>query len=248
MSEGERLQKIIANAGIASRRRAETLIRQGRVTVNGSVVTELGTRADPERDYIKVDGKLVSRSQRKVYILLNKPRRVISSVSDPGGRTKVVDLVDVKEKVYPVGRLDWDTEGIILLTNDGEFARIVGAARESLPKVYEVKVRQSPEERALQRLRAGIRLKDGTALAPCRVVPLKQGNNSWYEVTLTQGKNRQIRQMFESVGHPVLKLRRIRIGFLTGNGIAPGEYRFLSRSEVARILRLGNPSGHNRSV
>jgi 23S rRNA pseudouridine2605 synthase len=243
MAEGERLQKIIAGAGLASRRKAEELILQGRVSVNGRTVTELGTRADPENDHIKVDGKLVHAVRRRIYILLNKPKQVVSTLSDPQGRVKVIDLVKVKERIYPVGRLDYETEGLILLTNDGNFAKIASRAGESLPKHYEVKVRSSPEEDVLKRLRDGIRLKDGTKLARCRIIPVKQGNNSWFEVILTQGRNREIREMFTAVGHPVMKLRRTRIGFLTDKGIAPGEYRFLTETEVARILKSGAGQG-----
>jgi 23S rRNA pseudouridine2605 synthase len=233
----ERLQKIISTAGIASRRKAEQLILEGRVTVNGQIVTELGTKADPERDHIKVDDKLLRRFPEKVYILLNKPRQVVSTVSDPERRTKVTDLVPGKEKVYPVGRLDYNTEGLILLTNDGEFARIVSSAGTHIPKVYHVKVRSTVDEETLSKLRAGMRLRDGTRLAECRVVPLKRANNSWYEVTLTQGKNRQIRKMFEQVGHPVMKIRRTRIGFLTDEGLAPGQHRHLAPKEIARLMR-----------
>ena len=236
MESEERLQKIIAAAGVASRRKAELLIQQGRVTVNGQVVTQLGAKADPKRDHIKVDGKLIRESTRRIYILLNKPREVISSVADPQGRTKVTDLVDVKGKIYPVGRLDYSTEGLILLTNDGEFSRIVTAAGKHMPKVYQVKVRSMPEKHALDRLRNGISLK-GIRLAPCKIVPLKEGTNSWYEVTLIQGKNRQIRDMFEAIGHPVVKLRRVRIGFLTDYGLPVGQYRHLSRGEVERIKK-----------
>jgi 23S rRNA pseudouridine2605 synthase len=243
MAEGERLQKIIAGAGLASRRKAEELILQGRVSINGKKVTELGTRADPENDHIKVDGKLVHAVRRRIYILLNKPKQVVSTLSDPQGRVKVIDLVKVKERIYPVGRLDYETEGLILLTNDGNFAKIASRAGEALPKHYEVKVRSSPEEDVLKRLRDGIRLKDGTKLARCRIIPVKQGNNSWFEVILTQGRNREIREMFTAVGHPVMKLRRTRIGFLTDKGIAPGEYRFLTEAEVARILRSGAGQG-----
>ncbi len=239
MGSEQRLQKIISAAGIASRRKAEDLIRQGRVTVNGQVVRELGSKAVPGRDYIKVDGKLIHAFPEKLYILLNKPRYVVSTVSDPEGRTKVTDLVLAGGKVYPAGRLDFDTEGLILLTNDGDFARIVTSAGEHLPKVYHVKVRAVPDESSLKRLRAGIQLPGGPRLAPCRIRPLKQGNNCWLEVTLTQGKNRQIREMFRAVGNPVMKLRRTRIGFLTGQGLAPGQYRSLTAGEVERILRLG---------
>jgi 23S rRNA pseudouridine2605 synthase len=242
MDREERLQKIIASAGVASRRKAELLIQQGRVTVNGHIVAQLGAKADPQRDHIKVDGKPIHESSRKIYILLNKPKKIISSAADPEGRTKVIDLVNVKEKIYPVGRLDYNTEGLILLTNDGEFSHIVTAAGEHLPKVYEVKIRGAAEESALARLREGIRLKSDVRLARCKTELLKEGSNSWYRVTLTQGKNRQIREMFEAIGHPVLKLRRTRIGFLKDKGLAVGQYRFLTPAEVERILRLRVPS------
>jgi 23S rRNA pseudouridine2605 synthase len=238
MDSEERLQKIIADAGLASRRKAEVLIQEGRVTVNGEVVTRLGVKADLNRDHIKVDGKLIHRPPQKFYILLNKPRQVISSVDDPQRRTKVIDLVDVRGRIYPVGRLDYNTEGLILLTNDGEFAKIAGSAGKHLPKVYRAKVRSKPEEYDLARLREGIRVKNGARLAPCKIRAISEVNNSWYEVTLFQGKNRQIREMFESIGHPVQKLRRIRIGFLTDKGLDVGRYRFLTPEEVQRILRL----------
>jgi 23S rRNA pseudouridine2605 synthase len=239
MEHQERLQKIIAASGFTSRRKAELLILEGRVAVNGKVVTQLGAKADPKRDYIKVDGKLIHRSSEKIYILLNKPKAVISTVSDPEGRVKVTDLVGVRTKIYPVGRLDYNTEGLILLTNDGEFARIVTAAGAHMPKVYQVKVHSTPDLYALARLRRGLRLPSGVQLAPCKIVPFKEGANSWYEVTLLQGKNRQIRDMFEAVGHPVAKLRRIRIGFLTNKGLALGQFRHLGIEEVERILGLG---------
>jgi 23S rRNA pseudouridine2605 synthase len=238
MNPEERLQKIIAAAGLASRRKAELLIQQGRVTVNGQIVTQLGAKANPARDHIKVDGRLIQKSSHKLYILLNKPRQVISSVSDPQGRTKVTDLVDIKQRIYPVGRLDYNTEGLILLTNDGRFSKIIATAGPHMPKVYQVKVRSKPVEPDIARLRKGLRLNSGVQLARCKIVTLKEGTNSWYEVTLTQGKNRQIREMFETIGHPVLKLRRIRIGFLTNQGLAVGQYRYLTAREVERILRL----------
>jgi 23S rRNA pseudouridine2605 synthase len=236
----ERLQKIIAEAGLASRRKAELMIQEGRVTVNGTVVTQLGAKANLSRDHIKVDGKLLhDGAAKKYYILLNKPRQVISSVDDPQRRTRVTDLVNVKARVYPVGRLDYNTEGLILLTNDGVFAKIAGSAGIHLPKVYKVKVHSKPEESTLARLSKGIRLKTGDRLAPCKIRSISEANNSWYEVTLTQGKNRQIREMFETVGHPVHKLRRIRIGFLTDKGLEVGQYRFLTPEEVSRIMQLG---------
>ncbi len=238
MDHRERLQKIIAAAGLASRRKAEDFIQQGRVTVNGQIVTRLGAKADPTHDHIKVDGKRITSSRRKLYVLLNKPRKVISSVTDPQGRVTVTDLVRVKGKIYPVGRLDYNTEGLILLTNDGEFAKIVTAAGTHMPKVYQVKVRSKPEAAELERLRSGIRLAGGARLAGCKIVPISLDANSWYEVTLIQGRNRQIRDMFEAIGHPVMKLRRIRIGFITNHGLAVGKYRFLSPREVERVLKF----------
>jgi pseudouridine synthase len=243
MDHAKRLQKIIASAGLASRRKAEVLIQQGRVTVNGKTVVQLGAKADPSRDHIKVDGKLIREPRRKIYILLNKPKHVICTVADPEGRTKVVDLVDVKERIYPVGRLDYSSEGLILLTNDGEFSRIVTAAGNHMAKVYEVKVRSSPEESDLARLRAGIRLPGGARLAACTIVPIRESAHNWYRVTLTQGRNRQIRDMFEAVGHPVLKLRRTRIGFLSDKGLPVGQYRFLTPGEVERVFRCSASSG-----
>jgi 23S rRNA pseudouridine2605 synthase len=239
MNSEQRLQKIIAASGLASRRKAELLIQQGRVTVNGTVVDRLGAKAVAGRDHIKVDGKTVRPTSRKIYILLNKPKHVISSAADPQGRIKVTDLVDIKERIYPVGRLDYNTEGLILLTNDGAFSKIVTAAGMQIPKVYQVKVKGAPEEPAIAKLRAGIRLKNGIQLARCKIVPIKVDTNSWYEVTLFQGINRQIREMFEAVGHPVLKLRRIRIGFLSDQGLSTGKYRFLTPREISRVLRLG---------
>jgi 23S rRNA pseudouridine2605 synthase len=241
MDGEERLQKIIAAAGVTSRRKAELLIQEGRVTVNGQVVTQLGAKADLSQDSIKVDGKRIRGTPQKIYILLNKPRQVISSVADPEGRTKVTDLVPEKKKIYPVGRLDYNTEGLILLTNDGEFSKIVTTAGKHMPKVYRVKVRSVPRASELAQLREGLRLKTGVKLARCKVEPMKEGANTWCEVTLFEGKNRQIRDMFEAIGHPVLKLRRIRIGFLTDEGLAIGRHRHLSPLEVDRILRLRTP-------
>lgn len=238
MENLERLQKIISTAGIASRRTAEEWIRAGRVTLNGKVVTELGTRADANRDHIKVNGRLIRPAARRVYVLLNKPKGVLTTVSDPEGRMRVTDLVKVKGKLYPVGRLDYNTEGLILLTNDGEFARIVSAAGDALPKVYLAKVRGIPDENSLNRLRAGCRLPGGTRLAPAGIRLLRPENNAWLEVTLTQGMNRQIHRMFESIGHPVAKLRRIRIGFLSAGDLPVGAWRFLAPREVARMLRI----------
>jgi 23S rRNA pseudouridine2605 synthase len=215
---------------------------EGRVTVNGQIVRELGTKADPAHDHIKVDGKLIGRIGPRTYILLNKPRRVISTVADPEGRVKVTDLVPDRDKLYPVGRLDYDTEGLIILTNDGEFTRIVSAAGSLIPKVYHVKIRGILDEASLKRLRSGIRIPDGPRFARSRIRPIREGNNSWYEVVLTQGKNQQIRRMLQAVGHPVLKLRRIAIGFLQDEKLPVGHYRHLTEREVSKFLRLGRLS------
>jgi 23S rRNA pseudouridine2605 synthase len=239
MDTEERLQKIIAAAGIASRRRAELLIEAGRVTVNGQVITTLGAKADVNRDHIKVDGKLIHPLARKVYVLLNKPKGVISTVSDPHGRIKVTDLVKVKEKLFPVGRLDYNTEGIILLTNDGEFSKIITDAGDTFPKVYQVKVCGIPGEAALNRLRAGQRLSDGTKLAPCKIHVMSEDKHAWLEVTLMQGKNREIRKMFDTIHHTVTKLRRTRIGFFSAAGLPVGSFRSLTPREIARVLRPG---------
>ncbi len=247
MQTGERLQKIIAASGLTSRRKAELLIQQGRVTVNGNVVTQLGTRADPQQDSIRVDGKRIRVKNKKLYYLLNKPRQVISSVSDPRGRTKVTDLIRDRGKVYPVGRLDYNTEGLILLTNDGEFSLRVSRAGRHMPKVYRVKVHSKPEEKEIDRLRNGIRLKSGIQLESCRIVPLGGDRNGWFEVTLFEGRNRQIREMFELIGCPVIKLRRIKIGFLTDRGLPLGRYRALTPEEVHRIfMRTETPESGKR--
>jgi 23S rRNA pseudouridine2605 synthase len=236
---GERLQKLIAQAGIASRRAAEQLILEGAVTVNGTVVTELGTKADPAKDHIKVHGKLINTKLRaakeKTYILLNKPKGYLSSAADPEKRPLVVDLVKGFGRLYPVGRLDFNTEGLIILTNDGDFANHVASSRK-IPKVYEVKVKGLPNENAINKLRRGIRLEDGfkTAPATIKVMPSTE-RNGWYEVTLHEGHNQQIRKMFDAVGHSVVKLRRIAIGQVDDKGLAVGSFRKLSKAEVDKL-------------
>jgi pseudouridine synthase len=232
----ERLQKILAHAGISSRRKAEEFITEGRVSVNGKVVRELGTRADAETDVIRVDGKRVRATSRFVYVLLNKPKNVMSTSSDPGDRPTVMDYVArVKERVYPVGRLDFGSEGLLILTNDGDFTKWMTRAGV-VPKVYRVKVAGRPDETLLTKLRRGIYL-DGERLAPCEITAVKEGENPWYEVTLHQGRNQQIRKMFGVSGHPVEKLRRVRIGFLEDRALRSGEWRFLTAQEVDRFKR-----------
>ena len=237
----ERLQKIIATAGIASRRKAEELIQAGVVAVNGKVVTELGTKADPEKDHIKVRGKLINVQQEKVYILLNKPIGYLTSRSDPQKRQLVTDLVgpSYAAKVHPVGRLDLNTEGLILLTNDGEFTNLIAHASHNVPKVYEAKVKGKPSEWQINKISRGVEI-GGVKTAPAKIRLMEETEtNAWYEVTLHEGRNQQIRKMFDSIGHSVVKLRRIAIGFLKDEKVKPGEFRFLREAEVKRFLRLG---------
>ncbi len=238
----QRLQKLIAQAGIASRRHAEELITAGQVTVNGSVVTELGTKADPERDHIKVKGKLINRllqSREKIHVLLNKPKGYLSSVSDPEERPLVTDLLPASlGRVYPVGRLDFNTEGLLLLTNDGEFTNFITSARNRVQKVYEAKVKGVPTEEQVARLRAGVTLEDGTRTASAEIRRVEEtGSNAWFEIMLHEGRNQQIRRMFDAIGHSVVKLRRTRIGFLRDDTLRPGEWRMLAPVEVARLMK-----------
>lgn len=238
----ERLNKLIAQAGIASRRGAEELIAGGEVSVNGEIVTELGTKADPEKDHIKVRGKLINLKLKKrenVYVLLNKPKGYLSSAADPEGRKLVTDLVKGFGKLHPVGRLDFNTEGLIILTNDGDFTNLV-ASSKIVPKVYEVKVKGLPNENAINKLRRGVRLEDGFKTAPAQIRELKHTeNNGWYEVTLFEGHNQQIRKMFDSVGHSVVKLKRIAIGHVKDDRIPVGAYRELDEEEIKEFF---NPS------
>jgi 23S rRNA pseudouridine2605 synthase len=231
----ERLNKLISQAGIASRRAAEELIQNGEVTVNGKVIIELGTKADPEKDHIKVRGKLINPrlgSRENSYTLLNKPKGYLSSVSDPEGRPLVTDLVKGQGKIYPVGRLDFNTEGLIILTNDGDFANFVASSRK-IPKIYEVKVKGIPNENAINKLRKGIRLTDGFKTAPAEIFRLRSTDkNGWFQVTLFEGHNQQIRKMFDAIGHSVVKLRRIAIGHLTDTHLNVGAYRKLTKDEI----------------
>lgn len=236
----ERLQKLIAAAGIASRRHAEELIEAGEVTVNGEVVRELGTKADPARDHIKVRGRLINpllESQEKIYVLLNKPRGYLTALSDPEGRPLVSELVPQSlGRLHPVGRLDFNTEGLLILTNDGELTNYVTSARNHVEKAYEVKVKGVPPEAQIERLRRGVRLEDGARTAPARIVKTGETKtNAWYEVILREGRNQQIRRMFDLVSHSVIKLRRVRIGPVTSEGILIGQWRHLTPTEVKRL-------------
>jgi len=245
-----RLQKLIAQAGIASRRSAEELIRAGEVSVNGKVVKELGTKADPETDHIKVRGKLINQllaHRGNVYVLLNKPKGYLSSMSDPEGRKLVTDLVKGHGRLHPVGRLDYNTEGLIILTNDGEFTQTV-AGSKTIPKVYEVKVKGIPPAAAIRKLERGVRLEDGYKTAPATIKTLKPtAKNGWYEVTLFEGRNQQIRKMFDSIGHSVVKLRRVRIGSVTDEGLAVGRHRKLTNAEVGSLRPTSSAHGARSS-
>ena len=240
----ERVQKILARAGVAARRKSEELVRQGRVTINGEVA-HLGSKADPATDSIKVDGKRVQTSRTHRYLLLNKPRGYLTAVADEAGRPTVIQLVPqpMRKALIPVGRLDYQTEGLLLLTDDGEFAQRISHPRYGCHKTYEVKVKGTPEERQLDRIRRGIVL-DGKRTSPCRVQFLKstaardeEGGNSWFGVELSEGRTRQIREMFFRIGHPVQKLRRIAIGALRDENLPVGALRELTEREVLLLRR-----------
>ncbi len=242
----ERLQKLLSAAGVTSRRKAEQLIVEGRVTVNGKVVTELGSKADIERDHIKVDGKLIHQPSRHVYIALYKPDSVVSTASDPQMRTTVLDLLHgVRERVYPVGRLDYHSDGLILLTNDGEFANAITAAKSHVPKTYLVKVNGTltPEEE--EKFRTGVPLS-GRRTAPASLRMIRRGDNPWYEVKLIEGRNQQIRIMFKHFGRLVEKLRRVRIGNVELGSLEKGEFRYLTPDEVKRLMRLAEKGDETR--
>ena len=240
----ERLQKIIAAAGIASRRKAEELITGGLVSVNGQTVTELGSKADPERDHIRVRGKLLHGAERHVYLLMNKPKGYVTTVHDPEGRPTVVDLLHgISSRVYPVGRLDYASEGLLLLTNDGDLAHGLMKAASHVPKTYLVKVAGNPPAESLARLCEGISIPaergKRVRTAPAKIQIIREAANPWYEVTLIEGRNRQIRRMFEEIGHHVEKIKRVRYGPLELD-VHPGEFRRLAPEEVAKLKSISH--------
>src|SRR5258705_1281450 len=242
----ERLQKIIAAAGIASRRKAEELITSGRVQVNGQTVTELGSKADPEKGHIRVNGNLLHGAQRHVYLLLNKPVGYITTVSDPEKRPTVMSLIrGVGSRVYPVGRLDYASEGLVLMTNDGTLAHKLMKAASHVAKTYVVKVSGKPTEESISKLRGGLSIAtdDGRRVrtSPAKIRLVKEGPNPWYEITLIEGRNRQIRRMFEEVGHHVEKIKRVKYGPLALD-VPPGEFRVLTAKEVDRLRTASGPT------
>jgi 23S rRNA pseudouridine2605 synthase len=232
--EGERLQKILSRAGIASRRAVEDMIRAGRIKVNGRRA-ELGQRIDPSKDQVEIDGSLTPLREDVAHFLLNKPVGIVSTSSDPEGRPTVVDLVETDLKVWPVGRLDIETEGALILTNDGDLTMRLTHPRFSVPKTYVAEVQGSLGSRAARALATGVELEDGTT-APARVNVLERASaGSVVEITLTEGRNRQVRRMFEAVGHPVRRLVRTSIGPLKLGRLKPGTYRKLGPQEVQRL-------------
>jgi 23S rRNA pseudouridine2605 synthase len=233
----ERLQKILARAGVASRRKAEQLIREGRVSVNGTVLDRLGSKADPDRDYVKLDGRLLRPPRRLVYLALNKPDKVVTTVHDPQGRSTVMDLVrGVKERIFPVGRLDYHSEGLLLLTNDGELAHRLTSASSHVPKTYLVKVNGMLTPDQEEQFREGIPLH-GRRTAPASLRLVKRADNPWYEVRLIEGRQNQVRIMFNHFGRLVEKLRRVKIGHLELGRLQSGQVRHLTVAEVQRFKR-----------
>lgn len=258
MSQPERLQKILAAAGIASRRKAEEVILAGRVQVNGTIVTELGTKADPQSDHIRVDGKLLHGAEKHRYFLLNKPRGFVTTVKDPEGRPTVMKFFEkVNARLYPVGRLDYLSEGLLLVTNDGELANKLTRASAGVKKTYLVKIAGVPAPQHLEQLRSGVMIDKGrrgkfegrVMTQPAEIKLYRAGENPWYEVTLTEGRNREIRKMFEEIGHHVEKIKRIAFGPLVLD-VESGEQRELTEMEVDLLRRAaaGRTAGRPRKL
>jgi 23S rRNA pseudouridine2605 synthase len=246
----QRLQKILAQAGVASRRAAERLMAEGRVTVNGRTVREMGTKADPAADDIRVDGQRVKSAERRRYILLNKPAGYVTTRSDPQRRPTVLDLLrGVREYVYPVGRLDYDTEGLLLLTNDGDLSARLTHPRHGVERTYEARVAGMPDEHAVERLRKGLPL-DGKRTLPAKVTLLNQSRghrDGVLVMTIREGRNRQVRRMCEAAGHPVHHLRRTKIGPLSDRTLKPGRWRELAGEEIRRLKEVA-ASGRSGKV
>jgi len=243
----ERLQKIISRAGVTSRRSAETMITEGRVSVNGQIVTELGSKADPDKDVIKVDGKPVVISKKRVYLLLNKPPGYVTTLADPGGRPVITELVkDLPERLFPVGRLDFNTEGLLLLTNDGEWANRLAHPSHEVEKEYLVKIRGTLGTDKIAQLTNGVKLDDGWT-APARVEVIRVlEKNVWFTITIHEGRYRQVRRMCEALELPLVKLKRVRYGNILLGELKSGQYRLLDPAEV-KIL-AGSGGGQGKTV
>ena len=238
LSKMERLQKVMAHAGVASRRKSEEIITQGRVEVNGEVVTELGTKVDPAEDEVKVDGEVIGE-EKAVYIAMNKPEGVVTTVSDPQGRKTVLDLIpDIKQRVYPVGRLDYDSSGLLLLTNDGELTNILTHPSYEIQKTYQVRVEGKPSDQELENLEKGVMLEDGKT-APAKINNYQKfKKSSLIEISIHEGRNRQIRRMIDKIGYHVISLKRIRLGPLYLDKLTTGDYRYLKEKEKKKLLDL----------
>ena len=245
----ERLQKILSTAGIASRRSAEVMITDGRVTVNGQTVTELGSKADPDTDKIAVDGKPVSISKKRIYLLLNKPAGYVTTLSDPGGRPVVTELLkDIPERLYPVGRLDFNTEGLLLLTNDGEWANRLAHPSHEVEKEYLIKIRGSLGNDKIAMLSKGIKLEDGmTAPAKVEIIRVLE-KNVWFTMTIHEGRFRQVRRMCETVDLPLVKLKRVRYGNILLGELKSGEYRILDPAEAKMLAGGKNPERGDQEI
>lgn len=232
----ERLQKVMARAGVASRRHCEEMITSGLVKVNGKVITELGAKVELDRDKIQVGGETLFLSSRKYYILMYKPRSYMTTLSDEKGRKKVTDLLKgITERVYPVGRLDYDSEGLLLLTNDGDLTYALTHPKHRVPKTYLVRVAGVPDPAKLEQMAAGLKLEDGlTAPARVRLAGQREGK-ALLEITIHEGRNRQVRRMCEHIGHPVLRLQRTKFGNITIEGLKPGQYRHLTKEELSGL-------------
>lgn len=249
----ERLQKFLAEAGIASRRKSEELIAGGKIKVNGEIITELGYKINPEKDLVEYQGEKVEKKQDSLVIMLNKPRDVISSVVDPQGRKTVLDLIPDKfPRLYPVGRLDYESEGMILLTNDGELANRISHPKNKVKKIYMVSVYGYPSKESMGKFSSGIELDDGKT-APAKIKLIKKGkNSSELEVEIREGKKRQIRNMFDALGHPVFRLTRTQIGELKMGNLEPGKFKILKEMDVKRLLmekeRIGSKKPNRKKV
>ena len=253
----ERLQKIIAKAGIASRRSAEKYITDGRVQINGTIITELGTKADPDRDEIFVEGHGIISAQSKVYLAVYKPPKVMSTTKDPEGRQTLTDLIQASRasgprqfegelpRIFAVGRLDWDSEGLVLMTNDGDLANRLIKPQYHVPRVYAVKVRGKPDSKSLDRLRQGVRLRNDDGSWSAKTIPAEvqitkeSKSNTWLELTLFEGKNHQVKRMCESIGHPMSRLIRINFGGVPLEPLMMGGWRFLTSAEVESLRVWG---------
>ncbi len=240
----ERLQKIISKSGFASRRKADQLIQEGRVNVNGSTV-KTGAKADAGHDVIEVDGMLISQPENKVYLLLNKPHGYITSLHDPAGRQTVMNLVStVPERIFPVGRLDYDTEGLLILTNDGDFAQTLQHPRNEMPRRYMVKVKSIPSKHKIEKLQKGTYVnKKKYCNSKIKIIDITHGKNAWLDVVLMEGRNRQIKIMFGSIGHRVLKIIRTEFGPFHLGDLPSGSFRFLTKKEITVIARIAEEKG-----